>query len=193
MTRRKNPLPCTIDGCGRPIERKGLCSAHAHRLQRYGDPLGGRQLEGYIEKDMVRIAGLKTDDCVFWPYTRNSFGYAMHAGKQAHREICRLAHGEPPDPKLLCAHSCGNGHLGCVNPSHLRWATQKENMQDAVHHGTVRRGENQKSAKLTEQQVREARRLSAAGRSNPQIGRLYGVSSTTIRDLVNRTTWRHVE
>jgi hypothetical protein len=35
---------CAVDGCDRPVynhNRAGLCSAHHHRLRRWGDPLGG--------------------------------------------------------------------------------------------------------------------------------------------------------
>ena len=30
---------CSIEGCGKPIFCRGYCSAHWHRLQRYGNPL----------------------------------------------------------------------------------------------------------------------------------------------------------
>lgn len=33
---------CIVDGCEKPRKRKSrMCSAHRHRLTRYGDPLGG--------------------------------------------------------------------------------------------------------------------------------------------------------
>lgn len=34
----KPKLICSVDGCNKQAFRKGLCSAHNHRLQRYGDP-----------------------------------------------------------------------------------------------------------------------------------------------------------
>jgi histidinol-phosphate/aromatic aminotransferase/cobyric acid decarboxylase-like protein len=32
-------------------------------------------------------------------------------------------------------HICGNGHLGCVNPYHLRVGTQKENAREVKEMG----------------------------------------------------------
>lgn len=53
----------------------------------------------------------------------------------ASRAMCILANGLPPDGKTFAIHSCGNGHLSCVNPKHLRWGSPKENAQDArLHH-----------------------------------------------------------
>ena len=34
------PRFCSIDGCNRKHNSHGYCSMHAHRLARYGDPLG---------------------------------------------------------------------------------------------------------------------------------------------------------
>ncbi len=77
-------------------------------------------------------------DCLTFPYARNDRGYGvvLFQGKigGAHRAMCFLAHGAPSSDELVAAHSCGMGHTGCVNPGHLRWATQVENAQDlAVH------------------------------------------------------------
>lgn len=87
----------------------------------------------------------KGDDCLIWPFARNWNGYG-HFGTtkggrpkmfKAHREMCRLAHGEPPTPKHVAAHSCNNGHGGCVNPRHLLWKTPGENLLDRRGAGTL--------------------------------------------------------
>lgn len=71
------------------------------------------------------------DDCLIWPFNRNDRGYGQLSmgGKiqRAHRVMCELVHGKPPTSKHQASHSCGNGHLGCVHPKHLRWATNSEN------------------------------------------------------------------
>jgi hypothetical protein len=48
------------------------------------------------------------------------------------RIICEEAHGPPPSPKHNALHNTADGRVGapCVNPDHLRWGTQKENMAD---------------------------------------------------------------
>ena len=48
--------------------------------------------------------------------------------------MCFLAHGEPPTPDHVAAHSCGKGRDGCVHPKHLRWATSSENALDLSVH-----------------------------------------------------------
>ena len=82
------------------------------------------------------------DDCLTWPFSRNQYGYGQLGfqgrGKKANRVMCELAHGKPPTPKHHAAHSCGNGHLGCVNPRHLKWKTPRENQLDRRRHGTHR-------------------------------------------------------
>lgn len=80
------------------------------------------------------------DECLIWPYSRNHQGYGQlgyhQKMRKAHRVMCILAHGEPPTPKHHAAHSCGNGHLGCVHPGHLSWKTPQENRTESNAHGT---------------------------------------------------------
>lgn len=75
------------------------------------------------------------EECLIWPQSRNHQGYGQvgYFGKvkKAHHIMCRLAHGEPPTPKHHAAHSCGNGHGGCVHPKHLSWKTPTENRLEA--------------------------------------------------------------
>lgn len=71
------------------------------------------------------------DDCLIWPFTRmyDGRGLVGFNGKMmnAHRLMCIFVHGDPPSKKHHAAHSCNNGHLGCVSPRHLSWNTQSEN------------------------------------------------------------------
>lgn len=82
--------------------------------------------------------------CIFWPFAKcpNGYGKLRYQSKYwlAHRFICAMVHGEPPDG-ALALHSCGRGEHGCVNPNHLRWGTAKENTGDALSGGTFPVGE----------------------------------------------------
>src|SRR5690349_16534473 len=73
-------------------------------------------------------------DCLKWPFADDGKGYGVIKvdGRQqyAHRIMCTLVNGEPPTELHETAHSCGNGHLGCVHPGHVRWATRAENHAD---------------------------------------------------------------
>jgi hypothetical protein len=79
------------------------------------------------------------DDCRFYPFSRDSSGYgriwqdARPVG--AHRYVCQIVHGPPSGARKYTLHSCGNGHLGCVTPKHLRWGTKAEDAVDRRQHG----------------------------------------------------------
>jgi hypothetical protein len=45
--------------------------------------------------------------------------------------MCQMAHGAPHEGEVA-RHKCGNGHLSCVNPTHLCWGTVEQNKMD--HH-----------------------------------------------------------
>jgi hypothetical protein len=135
-----NPTTCSVEGCDRPVRYKKpvLCSAHYQRQWRGGDVHGIRAMRGDPRRWLESHVSHAADDCLIWPFSRSSTGYGdlRNGGKHyhAHRLMCQMAHGDPPALKLDAAHSCGNGHLACVNPRHLRWATRSENNQDAIEH-----------------------------------------------------------
>lgn len=59
--------------------------------------------------------------------------------------------------------------------------------------GRTPRGEEYRSAKLTEEKVRTARALYATGEiSATEISRRMGVNSETLRSALRGKTWRHV-
>ena len=131
------------------------------------------------------------DECLFWSFSR-SRGAAMiyidgHNARVA-RIVCERTHGPAPTPGHEAAHSCGNDHLGCVSPKHLRWATPSENNQDKLSHGTHNRGERHNLAKLTEADVREIRRLRGTA-SRAEIAERFGVSVATVKGIYSGHTW----
>lgn len=101
-------------------------------------------------------------ECLFWPFGRDDKGYgqvtAFDRVRKAHRVMCELAHGIPPTPKHQASHTCGKGHLGCVNPKHLEWKTNSENQLDRRKHGT-HLGSIGSRTRLTPDQITEIRSL----------------------------------
>lgn len=79
------------------------------------------------------------------------------------------------------------GDKGNYEPGNCRWITKRDNTLECDH-----KGERNSQAKLTEDKVREARRLHASGVSNSQIGKLLGVHRVTIADIIKGRTWKHV-
>jgi len=56
----------------------------------------------------------------------------------------------------------------------------------------AQRGENSTSAKLTESDIRFIRQRLEAGETQKSMVELFGVSYTTIFDIKNRKTWKHI-
>jgi hypothetical protein len=127
------------------------------------------------------------DECWIWQGSVDpSTGYGRYGKRRAHVIACERL--EPrPSGKHVTRHSC-NQKL-CVNPAHLCWGTQAENMADVARAGN-RKGENQAMSKLTEEQVREIR---SCDESTKSLAKRFGVHPVTIRDVRNRRTWSHIE
>ncbi len=120
--------------------------------------------------------------------------FSWDAGYQmsAHRASWLLHHQIIPDG-LSVLHKCDNRQ--CVSPTHLWVGTQKENMDDMRRKGRANTvcGEDSGRSKLTEQQVLELRRLHAEeGLGCTRLGRLFGISETHARFIINRQSWQHI-
>jgi hypothetical protein len=133
-----------------------------------------------------------SSECLLWPWKlRNGYGtYRKQDGSKgtAHREVCRLAHGEAPSPIHQAAHSCDNG--ACCNPRHLRWATPLENAADRAKGKKYHVGERVQSAKLNEAQARE---ILASSEQASVLAKRFGVSHRCIRSIRLGVSWPHLK
>ncbi len=184
---------CSVDGCLRPYHANGYCSSHDHRFRRHGDPLKGKTAYGEPWRYLQNVILLmETDECINWPFARNSNGYGMVTARKhyqlVHRVICEQVNGPPPSPDHEAAHTCGKGHEACVNKRHLVWKTHAENMGDTLIHGTHVRGTRNGHAKLTDSDVMAIRRLRGVI-SERNLASNYGVSRGTINSLMRRRSW----
>ena len=185
---------CVVDGCGNRVRsrKSGLCHMHFARVERHGRTDGVSQRHRKRFKWIDDHVDHRSDECLTWPFTTgdNGRGTMTVDGRpiSAPRYMCILAHGAPPSEEMQTAHSCGNGHLGCMNPRHLRWATASENESDKIAHGTMRRGQMVNTSKLTESEVREIR---AAGHSIglAELSAKFGVSKQAIWAIRTRKNW----
>jgi hypothetical protein len=196
MTRRIFTLAiCAVDGCDRAVRRRGYCEKHAHRDAKYGSPIGGRTFQGEPRRYLadVVLKHASADECLIWPYARNSAGYGHLSvdGKNqlVHRIACEAENGPPPFADAQASHSCGNGHLGCCNPKHQRWDTPAGNLADKARHGTLKNGVEHHLAKLTEDDVRAIR---ASDESQSVLASRYGVEQTNISAIKRRKSWNHI-
>lgn len=145
-------------------------------------------------------------DC--WPWTghRNDAGYGIIATRdppfrqrfRAHRIAYELHHGVSVPPDVLVLHSCDNPP--CCNPRHLFLGSQRDNIAD-MHaknrqSGGSQPGEANKNATLTDEDVRQIRRM------RQEIGNGYGsiqriadtlnLPYSAVWAIVKRRSWKHV-
>ena len=77
--------------------------------------------------------------------------------------------------------------------SNLRWGTIKENYFDRYKHGTDYIGSKHPKAKLTEKDVKEIlNKRKKSDLTHKEIGKLYGVKSSTICNICNGHIWKHL-
>lgn len=144
-------------------------------------------------KWLVNVAlPFEGDECLPWPFDRSFKGYGRvrvsNRRHAAHRIVCEHVHGSAPLPDMDAAHSCGNGHLGCVNPGHIRWKSRQENILEKNDHGTMARGERNGNAVISEAVARKAKAL--IGRmSQREIGAELGITRSAVRDIKLGRTW----
>ena len=185
---------CLIPGCGRTVIARGWCNRHYLRWKRHGDPLSGGSFMGLTASFLDKAVLYDGDECLLWPFARSGNGYGQIGidgiVEYCHRIVCKRVHGDPPPDKPQTAHSCGNGHLGCISPRHLRWATLIENKADELLHGVRPRGETCGTSKLREDDVRAIRAaLATTSRTLADIAAAFGVSSGAISHIKMKDTW----
>jgi len=108
-----------------------------HRKQSKIVPKHARAGSGALWLKMFR--DYEGDKCLIFPFgtAANPRGRVTYNFKsmEAHRAMCIMAHKLPSeDGKTMALHSCGNGHLGCVNPKHLYWGDHGDNVKDGRRH-----------------------------------------------------------
>jgi len=109
----------------------------------------------------------------------------------AYRVIWEKVYGVP-FPAAEACHTCGNGHLGCVNWTHIDPGTHSDNMVDRRDHGRDAIGSAHGRAILDEADVADICELLANGTTARVVAREYGVSATTIGEIWRGEKWAHV-
>lgn len=188
-------MGCSIEGCEGPSKIRGWCNVHYERWRRHGDPLFMKRpyTKGMSMDEILDIQTRWVGDCREWIGPRNGRGYGVinvkKTTKPASRAVYEHIHGEL-DKSVVVRHTCDNPP--CVNIAHLVPGTQAENIADAVAQMRHPHGSTSGQAKLNEAQIVIIRNRSENGESKASIARDYKMSKTTITDICNRKSWRHV-
>lgn len=118
---------CTFADCGRESRARGLCKAH-WRQWRNGRALRPIRSADAVERFWSHVE--KTDSCWLWTASKSrGYGKLTLHGRTAWAHRVAFEMGNGPIPKgMEIDHICRVP--ACVNPSHLRLATHKENSEN---------------------------------------------------------------
>lgn len=144
-----------------------------------------------------------------WPWTRakDQDGYALFKVRGRMLRVARtilMLDGLDVAGKHAC-HKCDNP--SCCNRAHLFVGTPAQNVADRDAKGRASKGDAHwtrtrrdavpkgsacGAARVTENDVQAIRWMYSMGMTQEQLASVFGVVQTTIGDIVNRKTWRHV-
>ena len=130
--------------------------------------------------------------CLIWQGGKDKDGYGelyvFNRKERVHKLIYELNHGRT---KLFVCHTCDTP--SCAEDIHLFPGTPGDNTMDAVRKGRILAGDRHPRARLTEDDVREARQLYATGEyTYAALARKYRVTKSGISLAVLRYSWRHI-
>lgn len=168
------------------------------------DTMVGMNITNYDKaRFWARVGVGKPNSCWYWDNPTHEFGYGWFGingeNKLAHRVAKIIWDGEEKEG-MQVLHSCDNP--ACCNPNHLRWGTQEENIQDCVDRGRktdpprnsslppVMRGEDNPSSVMSWSKVRDLRRDWSKGEKGRYLSDKYGISISTVYQIVNYRTWK---
>lgn len=154
--------------------------------------IGTAELVGRLERMSIPEPN---SGCWLWTATvaPNGYGRISVQGRMAlaHRLSFQLF-CRPLQPGEQACHRCDNRL--CINPDHLFAGTAADNAQDAIKKGrrsagSAWGGEGNPNRRLTENDVREIRRLHAAGARGVDLARAFGLTRSGVCEITKRRSW----
>lgn len=178
--------------------RQNYCSRLCSARWREGSPFSVAKQRPMVDP-LVRLwSGITRGDiseCWPWSGPLDSYGYGQFrvggVKYRAHRLVWEATTGKSIPDGMVMRHSCHCRR--CCNPHHLSIGTNADNTADMVAAGRQARGDKSHLAKFTSDDVRRIRSWRDEGASLSTIAAEFGVYKSTIRDIVRRKTWKHIE
>lgn len=160
--KEKNMKACKH--CGK-LSNKQFCSVECRILNR-----------SEVNEDTKSLNGNK---CREWKGAVNNCGYGFvfynnKSNQLAHRASYELFCQEIP-AGMVIDHLCGNHK--CIEPTHLRVTTQKENVKRRVN----------KTIRLTFEQVRK---IKASTKTAKEIAKEYGILLISVKKILSGKTYK---
>lgn len=198
---------CTVEGCEKRINGRGLCATHYSRWR-----LTGRvDIEGSL-KTVTRKLRTREDltahlnefrridpvtECWEWTRGVGAGGYGMIRFRGQNYRVHRLSAWcyvglDLEDTKTKVCHRCDNPL--CFNPVHLLLGSQAENIRDMDAKGrrVPALGGKNGRAKLSEAQVKEIFELRAARVSLQELWERYDISRAQLHRILSADSWAHL-
>jgi hypothetical protein len=159
------------------------------------------QIKDAAERFWSRVN--KTDTCWIWTGRTQAppnlpYGMISWNGKErsTHRLSYELEYGPIGNRRILVLHKCDNPR--CVRPAHLFLGSHQDNATDRDQKGRFRvlHGSLNGWSKLTEKDVASIIKTYDDPHSKEtgvDIAKRFGVSPTTVHDILRGKTWRHVK
>lgn len=153
-----------------------------------------------IPRTTLTLLKLRTivdgNGCWIWQGAVSDKGYGSLTlngkRKQVHRHAKELRIGRKLLRTEILRHTCDMP--ACINPKHLLIGTHLDNVHDCIKKGRFKnpplhKGEEQHSAKLTEQDVKYIRRTHRKIHSVNFLAKKFNVSRKSITNAAVRRTW----
>lgn len=182
---------CSIENCVKEVttRRNGICEMHYMRFRRNGDYHQKRPSKIRRPIDFV----VDENNCfIVTSHTPLSTGYFLtgnnYIRKSMHRLVYEECFGEIPEG-LVVRHKCDV--RGCINPEHLETGTQAENVMDTVMRNRTLRGVDNPQSKLSEETVKEIKKMLSEGKRNCEIVRKLNVNKSSVCNI-KRGAWKHI-